>query len=197
MGTGTSKQRLGERVLEARKKLEAVKRMQSERTERIKATSPDTLEVMVQNITDSFERCSPFPDSLLLVAFEANPEEVERILAKSCKKVMCAPIAKDEYDWFMRYVFPSPVWMMQNKRGEYLYERMMTITQSMSQKIDNSMDAIFKHLVAHSEWENVVAIQNQTVVERQDDERWDYSRIAVSGTLLRSSNRMKRTEATW
>ena len=37
MGAGTSKQRLGERVKSTQKKLDAIKKVQAERTERIKA----------------------------------------------------------------------------------------------------------------------------------------------------------------
>ena len=39
-------------------------------------------------------------ETLLLVAFEANPEEVQRVVNKACKKVMSAPIVKTEYEWF-------------------------------------------------------------------------------------------------
>ena len=57
--------------------------MQSARTERIKSASPETLEVIVQNITASFERCSPFSEQQLLVAFEAHPEATKRVLQKA------------------------------------------------------------------------------------------------------------------
>ena len=100
MGSGSSKQKFGERVFEARKKLEEVKKVQAARTKRIQSTSPEALEIGVQSITDAFERCSPFSDNLLLVAFQANPEEVQRVMSKSCKKVLAAPIHKDEYSWF-------------------------------------------------------------------------------------------------
>ena len=100
MGSGISKQQLGERVLAARKKLEADRQMQVERAKQLQSVAPETLEVIVQSITDSFERCSPFSDSLLLVAFAANPEEVKRVLNKSCKKVLSSPIDRNEYDWF-------------------------------------------------------------------------------------------------
>ena len=110
MGAGASSQQLlGERVRAARKKLAADKQVQEERTQRIKAASPETLDVIVQSIGNAFERCSPFSEALLLVAFEANPEETQRILQKSCKKVLSAPIKKDEYQWFAHYVFPSMV----------------------------------------------------------------------------------------
>ena len=100
MGAGISKERLGERVLAARKKLEADLKMQAERTEQVRAASPETLEVIVSSIADAFERCSPFSDATLLVAFAANPEEVQRIMTKSCKKVLSAPIRKEEFEWF-------------------------------------------------------------------------------------------------
>ena len=79
--------------------------MQAARTEQVGAASKETLEVIVRSITDSFARCSPFSESLLLVAFKANPEEVQRVLTKSCKKVLSAPIRKDEYEWFLVCVY--------------------------------------------------------------------------------------------
>ena len=100
MGAGSSQQRLGERVLAAIKKLEADKAMQAERTARLRAASPETRDAIVQSITEAFERCAPFSEPTLLVAYEANPEEVLRVLTKSCKKVLSAPIRKDEYEWF-------------------------------------------------------------------------------------------------
>ena len=61
MGVGvSSKQKLGERVQGACKKLAADMKMQAERAARIKAVSPETLDVFVQSITDAFERCAPF-----------------------------------------------------------------------------------------------------------------------------------------
>ena len=157
MGAGTSKQKLGERVVNARKKLEADAKMQEERTKQIHETSPETLEVMVQSIADSFARCAPFSEPLLLVAFEANPEEVERIVAKACKKVLSAPIRKAEFRWFQQYVYPSSIWLMRNRRDELLFERMLAIAKSMSEKIDNSMDSIFAHLQLHKEWHTLLS----------------------------------------
>ena len=126
MGSGTSKQ-LGERVVNARKKLEADLAMLAERAARLVATSPETLDAMVQSITASFERCVPFSEPMLLVAFEANPEEVQRVLSKSCKKVLSAPIQQEEYEWFMKYVFPSSIWMQRTADGLFMFERMMII----------------------------------------------------------------------
>ena len=100
MGTGTSRQKLGERVKDARATLVSDKAMQAARTKLIRDSSPETLDVFVQSIADSFERCSPFSDPTLLVAFKANPEEVQRVMTKSCKKVLSAPIRADEFEWF-------------------------------------------------------------------------------------------------
>ena len=111
MGAGASKQRLGERVIAAQKKLEADLAMQAARTEQVRGASPETLEVIVNSIADAFERCSPFSDATLLVAFKANPEEVQRIMTKSCKKVLSAPIRTDEFEWFkvpVIYVITCP-----------------------------------------------------------------------------------------
>ena len=69
-------------------------------------------------------------------------------------------------------MFPSSIWLLRNRQNdEYLFESMMRITKSMSEKIDNSMRSIFEHLQTHKEWPKLKAIANQTVVERQDDER--------------------------
>ena len=159
MGTGTSRQKLGQRVIAAQQQLEADKTQQSERAQQLKAASPETLDGVVQSIGESFERCSAFSEAALLVAFEANPEEVQRIMSKSCKKVLSAPIDKAEYAWFMRHVFPSTVWMRRTKDGSFLFQHMMAITTGMTQKIDTSMRSIFEHLQAHKEWPNVLAIK--------------------------------------
>ena len=81
------------------------------------------------------------------------------------------PVHKDECEWFRQYVFPSSVWVMRNQRNEFLFEDMLKITASMSEKVDNSMDAIFEHLEAHREWNSLCAIDNKVVVARQDDDR--------------------------
>ena len=148
MGASSSKQRLGERIRNARKRLEAGQKLQSKRAARMKSASPETLDVVVRSIGDSFAKCSPFTEPLLLLAFEANPEEVERIVTKSCKQVLSAPIDKAEYDWFLSYVFPSSVWMMRNKRGEYLYERMMTIADIYDAL--TAMDRPYKKAIPHT-----------------------------------------------
>ena len=172
MGTSssTTRQKLGERVLDARSKLAAAKKLQEIRLQQLQQ-SKETLDAVVQSIADSFLRCAPFSESALVVAFAANPEEVQRIVTKACKQVLSAPIRSTEYAWFKRHVFPSMVWMMRNERDELLFEHLLTITKSMSQKVDNSMHAIFAHLEQHKQWHKVLAIENLTVVARQDDDR--------------------------
>ena len=172
MGTGTSstRQQLGERALNARAQLEAAKTFQAERLRQLEA-SRETQDNIVRTIGASLKQCSAFSPALLLVAFAANPEEVQRMLSKCCKQVLSAPIRQSEYEWFQRYVFPSPVWMQRNERGEYLFEDLLHIAKSMSHKIDASMASIFEHLRKHKHWHHVAAIENQTIVERQDDAR--------------------------
>ncbi len=171
MGIGSSKERLSERIAAARQKLAADKQLQAALTQQIETASTETLHEIVQSVRDSIGRCAPFSERLLLVAFAANPEEIQRLLAKCCKQVLSAPIRKDEYAWFKRYVFPSMVWMQRNERGELLFEHLLAITKSMSEKVDNSMDSILAHLKTHKEWPQVMAIENETVVARQDDDR--------------------------
>ena len=150
MGAHTSKERLGDRVKAARKRLESDKRMQEKHEKQIKSVSTETLSVLVQSIVDSFEACSPFSEATLLVAFKANPEEIQRAMIKSCKKVLSAPIAREEYQWFKHYVLPSSVWM-----SKFLYEDLMMVTRSMSNKIYKNMDSILKHLQLHERWDEV------------------------------------------
>ena len=145
--------------------------MQAERAKQLGSAAPETLEVVVQSIADAMQRCSPFSESTLLVAFAANPEETQRILQKAVKQVLSAPVSADEYAWFMRCVFPSTVWMMRAKNGDFLFQSMMAIAQSMTRKIDDSMDSIFEHLKSHTAWGQVTAIENHSVVARQDDDR--------------------------
>ena len=105
MGAGGSSQRMGERVMGARKKLESDLQLQKARTEQIRAASRDTLDVMVQSIADAFERCAPFSEQTLLVAFEANREEVQRIVAKAVKNITNREGVQVVYDWVGRTTF--------------------------------------------------------------------------------------------
>ena len=127
--------------------------------------------MIVQNISDSLARCAPFSESLLLVAFEANKEEVQHVLSKAVKQVLSAPINKADYAWFWTNVFPSSVWLQRDREGNFMFEHMLRITKSMTEKIDLSMRSIYEHQQEHREWSKVVAIQNQVIVARQDDAR--------------------------
>lgn len=172
MGAGSSsRQRLGERAAAAQKQLASDEQMASERVQQLKSTSPETLDVAVKSLVHSLKRCSPFSDSLLLLAFAANPEETKRALTKACKKVLSAPIRKDEYEWFLQHVFPSTVWMMKGNDDRFLFEDMLFIVEGMTQKIDDSMNSIYEHLKTHRQWQQLTAIANQSIVERQDDDR--------------------------
>ena len=107
MGTesSTTRQKLGERVLDARSKLAAARQLQSVRLRQLEQ-SKETLDALVQSISDSFLRCAPFSESALLVAFAANLEEVQLVVTKASKQVLSAPIRSDEFAWFKQCVFP-------------------------------------------------------------------------------------------
>eukprot|EP01084_Bolivina_argentea_P284845 488291_1 len=106
MGATDSKQRLGEKVVAARKKLEEHKQMQLDRLKFFESKSPETVKVMIESIAQSFKTCSPFLEHTLLIAWQSNPKECRQIILQSCKKVLSAPIIKDEYQWFQQYVLP-------------------------------------------------------------------------------------------
>ena len=78
---------------------------------------------------------------------------------------------------------------MRNKDGRFLFEDMLAITQSMPEKIHLSMSSIFEHLQTHQEWHKVLAIENQTVVGRQDDDRVGLLHDQGCGTLWTAKNR--------
>eukprot|EP01084_Bolivina_argentea_P113077 201620_1 len=109
MGNTDSAQQLGERVITARRKLEEDKKTQSERSQFFQSKSPESLKVMVDNIDEAFKTCSPFLESVLLVAWKCEPKRCKDIVLKSCTKVLKAPIIKSEYEWFKKYVFPSSI----------------------------------------------------------------------------------------
>eukprot|EP01084_Bolivina_argentea_P022182 41230_1 len=116
MGATDSKQKLGERVIAARKKLADDIKIQSERVKDIESKSPETIKVIMKSISESFKSCSPFLEPILLIAWQLNPEQCGKIILDACKRVLNAPINKDEYEWFIKYVFPSSIWMFKNKK---------------------------------------------------------------------------------
>eukprot|EP01084_Bolivina_argentea_P022180 41228_1 len=90
MGATDSKQKLGERVIAARKKLQDDMKIQSERAKDIESQSPQTIKVIINSVAESFKTCSPFLESILLVAWQLNPEECAKIVVDSCKRVLNA-----------------------------------------------------------------------------------------------------------
>ena len=136
MGTTDSKQKLGERVIAARKKLSDDTKIQTKRVKEITSQSPETLKVITDSVRQSFKTCSPFLEPTLLIAWAANPEECANIVLDACGKVLNAPINKDEYEWFIKYVFPSSIWMFKReKNGLFMYEELIQIAHSMSSGI--------------------------------------------------------------
>eukprot|EP01084_Bolivina_argentea_P037754 69806_1 len=171
MGATDSKQKLGERVIAARKKLEDDKKMQSERIKEIESQSPKTIKVIMQSVEESFKSCSPFLEPTLLMAWESNPKQCQNIVLNSCRKVLNAPVNKDEYKWWLKYVFSSSIWMFKTKTNRFMYEELIDIVNDMQIDIIKSMNSIYNHLESHPVWQQVVNIKNQTLVSRQDDKK--------------------------
>jgi len=46
---------------------------------------------------------------------------------------------------------------------------LLKIAKGMSQGITDEMDAIYQHLKSHKDWERIMAIKNNTLISRQDD----------------------------
>eukprot|EP01084_Bolivina_argentea_P113080 201623_1 len=133
MGNTDSRQKLGERVITARRKLDEDTKMQVERYEYFKSKAPESMEVMIESIDEAFKSCSPFLEPALLVAWQSNPERCQDIILKACNKVLKAPIIKPEYQWFIQYVFPSSIWMFKTKQNIWMHEELLNIAKLMSQ----------------------------------------------------------------
>eukprot|EP00485_Elphidium_margaritaceum_P018703 CAMPEP_0202728576 /NCGR_PEP_ID=MMETSP1385-20130828/185696_1 /ASSEMBLY_ACC=CAM_ASM_000861 /TAXON_ID=933848 /ORGANISM="Elphidium margaritaceum" /LENGTH=829 /DNA_ID=CAMNT_0049394827 /DNA_START=40 /DNA_END=2525 /DNA_ORIENTATION=+ len=172
MGAGESTEKLGQRVLIAKSKLESDLKTATDRYEYLKQHSPRTLKTMIESVSASFETCAPFLESTLLIAWLYDAAQCESIVLSACKKVLRAPINDVQYNWFKQYVFSSNIWMMKTKKsGKFLYEELLAIGNDMSSDIVANMDSIFEHLQSHKQWQKVLAIKNETLVARQDDKK--------------------------
>merc|ERR1719433_1235223 len=109
MGSGVSKQQIGERVKSEKKNLAESTKKDDEQYELLCKQSPETLTNMVQSVEEALLSFSPFPQSTLPLAFRANPERVKKALMECTQKVLSAPIQKERYQWFMRYSCPTLV----------------------------------------------------------------------------------------
>ena len=105
MGAGASKQQIGQRVRRSKKRLAQTEEKQDVQYQRILKNSPETLNNMIESVEKALMSYSPFPETILLLAFRANPDRVKEALTKCIKKVLTAPIKKEQYQWFKQYVF--------------------------------------------------------------------------------------------
>eukprot|EP00485_Elphidium_margaritaceum_P019464 CAMPEP_0202726786 /NCGR_PEP_ID=MMETSP1385-20130828/184789_1 /ASSEMBLY_ACC=CAM_ASM_000861 /TAXON_ID=933848 /ORGANISM="Elphidium margaritaceum" /LENGTH=764 /DNA_ID=CAMNT_0049393013 /DNA_START=111 /DNA_END=2406 /DNA_ORIENTATION=- len=171
MGTIESTEKLGQRVVIAKGKLEKDVENATHRLKWLQQHSPQTLATMIKSVSDSFETCSPFLESTLLIAWMVDAQQVKEIVLNACRKVLRAPIDEAEYRWFTQYVFMSSVWMMKvaDSDDKFMYEELLAIGNAVSQDIVSNMDAIYEHLQTHKQWHKVTAIHNETLVSRQDD----------------------------
>ena len=169
MGTGSSKQRMGERVKTGRSKRDQDLQLRDERVEMMTTSSPETLQVAVDGILEALSLCSPFLEGTLLTAIKAEPKKVEQRLLLTTKKVLTAPIDKDEYQWFRQFVLSSSVWFLRNADDtKFLYKELMETATGLSKHIMIEMDSIYDHLKTHKDWKKLMSIKNQSFVSRQD-----------------------------
>lgn len=169
MGSGSSRQRMGERVTAGRSKLKQRVEAQDERFKVMMTSSPETLKVAVSSIVEALSLCSPFLEGTLLVAFKAEPQKIEERILRTTEKVLTAPINKDEWQWFQQFVLSSSIWLLRTADdSQFLFQKMIETVSGLSESITAEMNSIYKHLKVHEEWHKVMAIQNETFVARQD-----------------------------
>eukprot|EP01084_Bolivina_argentea_P303682 524365_1 len=169
MGNTDSTQKLGERVLVAKRKLQQNKQIQAQRYEYLKANCPQMLSEAMESVKASFESYSPFLEPNSLLAWIYDEERCKTIVLKACRKVLSSPINKSEYLWFREYVFESSFWFFKTKENNrFMYEELLNIAKEMSKDIMNSMDSIYVHLQSHSKWNKVMDIKDESIVSRQD-----------------------------
>ena len=168
MGAGSSKQRMGERVLAGRSKYkEAV----SVLDERVSLMSSETLLFAVDGIMESLSLCSPFLEGTLLVAFKAETKKIEDRILRTTEKVLTAPIVKEEWEWFKAFMLSSSVWFLRTADDtQFMFQKMVEIASGLSEDITAEMDSIYVHLQSHKDWNKLMLIKNQTIVSRQDDD---------------------------
>eukprot|EP01084_Bolivina_argentea_P121965 216152_1 len=172
MGTVESKARLGEKVSAAKKKFQDESKLQSDRCKNIQQTSHDMIPVILESVSMSFDTCSAFLESSLLAAWHLNPKECEKIVLKSCNKVLNEPIVKEEWNWFKDYVLESTIWLFKTSTNStYMYQELMKIANTYSENIIKSMDEIYVLLQRGDNWKKLMKIKNETIISRQDDKR--------------------------
>eukprot|EP01084_Bolivina_argentea_P177801 307474_1 len=195
MGNADSKQKLGEKVTAARKKLEEDSKIYSERAHEFNSRSTKMSDYMIENISKCFKQRSPFSEPTLLTAWYSNPAKCEEIVLDSCSKVLSAPIIAEEWKWFQQYVFPSSIWMLKSqKQNTFMYENLLKIAESFSDDIMESMDDIYGSLAYQKGWKDLMNIKKQDIILRQDDEQVGLLREDAITELLESKSNEDQDE---
>jgi len=169
---GTAKQQMQSRVHAATSTVRDSNAIEQEQYDRLKSMSPQTLRQMIRTIQLSLKSFSPFSESVLLLAFKADPETVTNSLMECTRKVLGAPVQSEHYQWFMHYVFASTVWFKETKSGHHLFDDLLSVTEGMRSKVIQNMDSLLDHLRSHQDWDEMRSIRmsrKQPVIDRQDD----------------------------
>eukprot|EP00485_Elphidium_margaritaceum_P001827 CAMPEP_0202695166 /NCGR_PEP_ID=MMETSP1385-20130828/8824_1 /ASSEMBLY_ACC=CAM_ASM_000861 /TAXON_ID=933848 /ORGANISM="Elphidium margaritaceum" /LENGTH=722 /DNA_ID=CAMNT_0049351141 /DNA_START=68 /DNA_END=2236 /DNA_ORIENTATION=+ len=173
MGAIETAQKLSERVMAGKAKLDADIKRDYARYQYLKRHSKKTLNAMLESVAASFETCSAFSESTLLIAYMYDPEKCSEIILRACRKVLTAPINKHEFAWFEQSVFGSSVWFFNCPKSDdrYLFEDLLGIAKTIASDVVESMDDIYDDLTRHKQWQQMQAIKNETLIARQDHKR--------------------------
>eukprot|EP01084_Bolivina_argentea_P227971 385111_1 len=169
MGNTDSTQKLGERVIIAKRKLKQNQEIQSERYDYLRVNCPAILADTMESIKASFKSYSPYLEATLLLAWMHDSETCKKIVLDSCRKVLSAPINKTEFAWFKNNVFESSLWFFKTKDNKYMYQELLNIAKDMSSDIIDSMNSIYQHLETHNQWKQITDIKERSDVPRQDN----------------------------
>jgi len=159
-------------VTAGRRKLKQAVLLKNKRVNSMNSATPQTKDVVVGAVEASLRSKAPFLEDTLLTAFKINPKRVEEAVLATCNDVLAAPIKKNEYEWLKQYVLPSSVWLLPtaDDDDQFMFGKLLAIAREFAEDIKGEMNAIYEHLQDHKDWHKVLAIKNQTVVQRQDDE---------------------------
>eukprot|EP01084_Bolivina_argentea_P012892 24147_1 len=176
MGNTETKERLGARVVIARKKLENDEKSVLGQLEYMKSRSPEFLSYIIENIRIAFKNRSPFSQETLLLGWFTNNKKIEDIIISTCNKLLKQPINKKEFEWFNKYILPSSVLFFKSYKNNknmsdktHIFHYILEIASTYSKDIMNEMDLIYNDLKKTKEWPNLIKISNRNDIQRQDN----------------------------
>ncbi len=127
MGSVVTKERMGQRVLEARLKLQKCQNEEMSVLKTIQKATPNISSLIMNCMESSLKQYAPFPDKTLLWAWHSNPRECQRIIHECCSRVLKQPVNKQEFQWFRDNMLNCPIWFFKTDEGKFMYEHLIEI----------------------------------------------------------------------